>query len=175
MVVKTDATVSTRARRGSLGPALRQAWVGYRRRLDDEVAAAGFADHGLPDGRVLRICARATEPTTSQVARELGMTRQGAGKIVASLRDRRYVKLVPSTTDAREKAIVLTPRAHALLAAHRKAARKIEREVRAEAGDDAFAALARIVDALRGPDQPRMRDYLRQASHGDVLGELLGD
>ena len=37
-----------------LGAALRQAWVGYHRRLDEAMAAAGFDDHGFPDGRVLR-------------------------------------------------------------------------------------------------------------------------
>jgi DNA-binding MarR family transcriptional regulator len=38
-------------------------------------------------------------------------TRQGASKIVASLRDRRYVTISDSATSGREKVVKLTPRA----------------------------------------------------------------
>jgi DNA-binding MarR family transcriptional regulator len=143
-----------------LGAALRRAWVGYQLRLDAELAAAGFGDRGLPDGRVLRICSRDGETTISQIGRELGITRQGASKIVASLRDREYVTLTVSTSDAREKIVQPTQRANEYLAAHRRAARRIEREVLAEIGAEDFAGLSRLLDALGGADQPRMREYL---------------
>jgi hypothetical protein len=64
-------------------PALRQAWVGYQRRLDEQMATAGFEDRGFPDGLVLRICSRTPGVTISQIGRELGITRQGAAKVVA--------------------------------------------------------------------------------------------
>jgi DNA-binding MarR family transcriptional regulator len=148
----------------SLGGALRRAWVGYQRRLDQEMAAAGFADRGFPDGRVLRLCARSDEVTASQIGRELGITRQGAGKIVAGLRDRGYVTLVASPGDGREKVVTLTPRARDYLAAQHAAARRIEQELRSQVGDEAFGGLLAVVDALGGEgDQPRMRDYLRRA------------
>jgi DNA-binding MarR family transcriptional regulator len=148
----------------SLGGALRRAWVGYQRRLDQEMAAAGFADRGFPDGRVLRLCARSDEVTAAQIGRELGITRQGAGKIVAGLRDRGYVTLGASPDDGREKVVTLTSRARDYLAAQHAAARRIEQELRSQVGDEAFEGLLALVNALGGEeDQPRMRDYLRRA------------
>lgn len=144
------------ARMVGLGGALRRAWVGYRRRLDDEMAAAGFADGGFPDGRVLRICSRLSETTISEIGRELGITRQGASKIVASLAERRYVTLTASTSDRREKIIKLTSRAKDYLAAQRNAARRIERELRVQLGGEAFDGLRLLLEALGDDEQPRM-------------------
>jgi DNA-binding MarR family transcriptional regulator len=155
--------LGSKGRRTALGPALRQAWVGYRRRLDTELAAAGFGDRGFPDGRVLRICAKVEGATISQIGRELGITRQGAAKIVASLAERGYVKLIASTGDRREKLVEPTARATDYLAAHRTAARRIERELREQIGCDAFDGLQMLLAALGGDEQPRLSDYLRNA------------
>jgi len=145
-----------------LGAALRRAWVGYQRRLDQEIATAGFADRGFPDGRVLRMCSGQPETTVSQVGRELGITRQGASKIVAGLRDRRYVTLSPSATDGREKIVTLTPRAVDYLTAQRNAARDIERRLRKDVGEEGFSALYRLLRALGGDEDVGLRDYLRK-------------
>jgi DNA-binding MarR family transcriptional regulator len=144
-----------------VGPALRRAWVGYQLRVDDAMKAAGFDDRQFPDGRVLRMCAESTATTISQIGRELGITRQGAGKIIASLRERRYVKLVSSATDGREKIVTLTPRAVDYLAAQRRAARTIERSLQRELGPDGLAGLHRLLEVLGGGAEVRMRDYLR--------------
>ena len=146
--------------RARLGPALRRAWVGYQRRVDEAMAAAGFDDRGFPDGRVLRMCLGA-EPTISQIGRELGVTRQAAAKAVATLRDRGYVSVEPSPTSGREKVVSLTPKAEAYLAAHGRAVRRIERDLRTELGDDGFTQLFRLLDALGAGEELRMRDYLR--------------
>jgi len=130
--------------------------------LDEEMRAAGFADRGFPDGRVLRMCTGQAETTVSQIGRELRITRQGASKIVAGLQDRRYVTLSPSATDGREKIVRLTPRALDYLATQRKAAHSIERELRTELGPGALAHVFRIADALSGDDDLRLSDYLRQ-------------
>jgi DNA-binding MarR family transcriptional regulator len=147
----------------NLGVALRQAWVGYRRRLDDELADAGFADRGFPDGRVLHICARGEDVTISSLGRELGMTRQGASKLVASLRARGYVTLHASPDDAREKRVVLTARAREFLRVQREAARRIEQGVGADLGPIALDALRQLLDHLGGADQPRMSDYITES------------
>ena len=154
-----------------LGGALRRAWLGYQRRLDGELAAAGFDDRRFPDGRVLRICSGSSETTISQIGRQLEVTRQGAGKIVNNLRDRGYVTVSASATDGREKIVQLTPRAVAYLAAQRKAARTIERQLRTELGAEAFAGLYRLLEAMGGEEDVRMRDYLRKMRH---LGGLRG-
>ena len=145
-----------------LGAGLRQAWVGYRVRLDARLAEAGFEDHRFPDGRVLRICSRAEEPRTiSDIGRELRITRQGASKLVSSLRERGYVILEPSSRDRREKVVSLTRRGQELLAAQYNAARAIETELRGQLGTDAFESLRALIDALRDTDQPRLAQYLR--------------
>lgn len=165
-------TTGSQTRQVVLGGALRRAWVGYQRLMDEELSAAGFDDRGFPDGRVLRICSRSAEATISQIGRELGITRQGASKIVARLRDRRYVTLHASATDGREKIVKVTERATGYLAAQRKAARRIERRLRAEVGAEAFDSLSLLLKALGGDEQPRMRDYLRKAGLLHYLQDL---
>lgn len=129
------------------------------------MAASGFPERRFPDGRVLRMCARSDQVTASSIGRELGMTRQGAGKIVSDLRDRGYVVLEPSTTDGREKVVTLTPRATDYLAAQRDAARRIEGELEDLLGAPAFDALFSLLGALAGEeDELPMRDYLQHAT-----------
>lgn len=156
----------------TLGAALRRAWVGYQQRIDQQMAVAGFAERRFPDGRVLRLCTRFEEITASQIGRELGITRQGAGKAVAALRDQGYVTLRSSPSDGREKIVTLTARARQYLAAQRAAARQVERDLRKQIGTEAFEHLFLLLDALGGDDLPRMRDYLR--TH-HVAGGTAGD
>lgn len=161
-----------RSGQSPLGSTLRRAWIGYRRRLDAELATAGFADQRMPDGRVLRMCLAAPDVTTAQIGRELGITRQGASKVVASLRARAYVTLEPSPTSGREKIVKPTQRALDLLEAHRNAARGIEAELRSELGADAYDSLYRLLEALGGEDEPLLRDYLRQATDLDEFDQV---
>jgi DNA-binding MarR family transcriptional regulator len=154
-----------------LGPALRRAWLAYQLRLDAELAAAGFDDRGFPNGRVLRMCAGSADITISQIGRQLQVTRQGAGKIVANLRQRDYVTVSDSVTDGREKIVQLTPRAIEYLAAQRTAARTIERELQTELGEEGVAALHRLLIALGGDEDVRMRDYLRTMRRVGGLGD----
>jgi DNA-binding MarR family transcriptional regulator len=154
-----------------LGRALARAWVGYQRRVDEQMTAAGF-ERTLPDGRVLRICARSTEPTISTIGRELGITRQGASKLIAGLRDRGYVTLRPSPADGREKLVELTPRAIDYLAAQRTAARTVARRLRAELGADGLERLFALLDAVGGDEQPRISDYLRKRVNQSLLAPI---
>jgi DNA-binding MarR family transcriptional regulator len=173
MVGDTHGTTSGGSRSGTGGPsparlgaALQRAWVGYRRQLDQEVAAAGFGDRGFPDGRVLRLCSGASDVTISQIGRDLGITRQGASKIVAGLRDRGYVTLSSSPTDGREKIVKPTRHAVAFLAAQREAAARIEARIRDELGPGPLDALYRLLDALGAEDQPRLAEYVRDPTPG---------
>jgi DNA-binding MarR family transcriptional regulator len=103
--------------------------------------------------------------TISDIGRELGITRQGASKVVAGLRARRYVSLSTSPTDAREKIVRLTKRAKDFLDAQQKAARKIERRLRTELGPEAFEGLFALLEAVGGAHQPRLHDYVRNAAY----------
>lgn len=157
----TGASPHPTAASWRLGPSLRRAWVGYQRLVDEELEAAGFADRRFPDGRVLAICARSPDVTISTIGRELGITRQGASKIVETLRARGYVRVRASTLDGREKVVALTARASRYVAARREAARAIEDRLESEIGAEGFTALHALLSALGPEDEPRLREYLR--------------
>jgi DNA-binding MarR family transcriptional regulator len=146
-----------------LGPALRRAWIGYQLRLDGAMAAAGFGERRFPDGRVLRLCSNPAGSTISAVGREIGITRQGAAKVVAHLSDRGYVSVADSASSGREKSVTVTARGMEYLKAQRSAAEGIEVELRSQLGAAGFSALNALLDALGGQgEQIRMRDYLQK-------------
>jgi DNA-binding MarR family transcriptional regulator len=153
-------TTPREATPAGLGPALRRAWIGYQLRLDESMAAAGFGERRFPDGRVLRLCAKPFGATISAIGREIGITRQGATKVVARLADRGYVLVTDSVSSGREKSVTLTSRGSNYLDVQRRAAQRIEDELRTELGSAGFGALATLLDALGGEgEQPRLRDY----------------
>lgn len=148
----------------SLGAGLRRAWLGYQLRMDRAMAEEGFGERTFPDGRVLRLCSGRAGSTISAIGRELGITRQGASKVVAHLRDRGYVAVVDSPTSKREKSVTVTARGTDYLTHQRAAARTIEDELRKELGETALAALGALLDALEMGKDLRLRAYLRRSS-----------
>ena len=167
-----DDAGSRRERAVGLGPALRRAWIGYQQRLDRAMADAGFDERRFPDGRVLRLCSAPAGSTISNIGRELGMTRQGASKLVSHLQERGYVSVADSATSRREKTVTLTDLGTQYLGAQRSAVRTIEHEVRVELGgtgigEEALDVLYRLLDVLDGgDDKVRMRAYLSNAVVG---------
>jgi DNA-binding MarR family transcriptional regulator len=155
---------STRPSSHGLGPALRRAWVGYQLRLDAAMADAGFGERRLPDGRALRLCSGQAGSTISAIGRELGITRQGAGKVVAHLRDRGYVSIADSPTSKREKSVMLTSRGVDYLQTQRAAARAIEDDLRDALGETGFSSLHALLNALDDGEMTRMSTYLRRAA-----------
>ena len=110
-------------------------------------------------------CARMRAGSTiSAIGRELGITRQGATKVVARLHDHGYVAVDDSTTSKREKSVTLTPRGVDYLAHQRTAARAIEDDLSAELGEEAFSALEALLDALDAGEGVRLTAYLRRSS-----------
>ncbi len=128
------------------------------------MSETGFGERRFPDGRVLRVCSGEAGSTISAIGRELGISRQGASKVVAHLRDRGYVSVADSMTSKREKSVALTSRGIDYLAHQRLAARSIEDELRAELGGAAFSALEALLDALDPGEDVRLRAYLRRSS-----------
>jgi predicted transcriptional regulator len=126
------------------------------------MADAGFGERRFPDGRVLRMCSGEAGSTISAIGRELGITRQGASKVVTDLRDR--VTVADSTTSKREKSVTVTSRGIDYLAHQSAAARKIEDELRAELGEAVLSALGALLEALDAGDGLRLRGYLRRSS-----------
>jgi DNA-binding MarR family transcriptional regulator len=146
-----------------LGVSLRQAWLGYQLQLDEAMADAGFGKRRFPDGRVLRLCSEPPGSTISGIGRVLGITRQGATKVVSHLRDLGFVSVADSATSGREKCVSLTPLGVEYLAAQRKAAGEIERQLRSELGDAPFVALYSLLGALGEGERVRMRAYLQRS------------
>jgi DNA-binding MarR family transcriptional regulator len=163
VVADTDASSGESASPG-LGASLRSAWLGYQVRLDRAMAEAGFGERKFPDSRVLRVCSVDAGSTISAIGRELGVTRQGASKVVAHLRDRGYVVVADSTSSKREKSVILTPRGIDYLAHQHAAARAIEDDLRAELGEVVLSALGALLDALDAGEGVRLRAYLRRSS-----------
>ena len=124
------------------------------------MAESGFGERRLPDGRVLRLCSGQAGSTISAIGRELGITRQGASKVVEHLSDCGYVTVSDSATSGREKSVTLTPRGIEYLGVQHAAAREIERELQATLGGEGFAGLLALLNALDPGDLPRMRTYL---------------
>ena len=58
----------------------------------------------------------------------------------------------------------------AYLVAQRKAARRIERQLRSQVGAGVFDGIFPVLAAIGGGEQPRMREYLRRARDLDDLG-----
>jgi DNA-binding MarR family transcriptional regulator len=146
---------------------LRRAWVGYQRRLDDAMAEAGFTDRSFPDARVLRVC-RDAEMTIAGIGRELGITRQGAAKVVARLTDRGYVRVAPSAASGREKTVILAARGAKYLDAQRDAARRIDQQLRRRVGAESFDALRALCEVLAPQEDARMREYLHEKGVRDI-------
>lgn len=136
------------AGQATLARALRRALNGYWRLVGTELAAAGFADQRFPEGRVLVMCATPGGTTISDVGRRLGITRQGAGKIVARLREGGYLNVSASATDGREKVLSLTPRAEQFLATLQEAGRSAEARLREQIGADGLDQLLRTLNLL---------------------------
>jgi len=125
--------------------------------------AAGFGERRFPDGRVLRLCSTSQGSTISAIGREIGITRQGATKVVTHLVDRGYASVADSASNGREKSVTLTDRGVEYLQAQRSAAQRIERELRDRLGEAGFAALAELLEALGGDgEHVRLFDYLRR-------------
>jgi DNA-binding MarR family transcriptional regulator len=160
------ADLATRSSFVRIGAALRRAWLGYQLRLDTAMADAGFGERKFPDGRVFRLCSNQGGSTISAIGRELGITRQGAGKVVDHLRDRGYVTVGDSAVSRREKSVVLTARGIDYVRAQRTAVNVIEDELRRELGEAGFTALFALVNALDPGEQTRMSTYLQRSTRG---------
>jgi DNA-binding MarR family transcriptional regulator len=111
--------------------------------LNAELARSGFDDVRPAHGYALNAVGDGT--TTSQLARRLGMTKQGAAKLVETLEREGYLDRSEHGADARASLLTLTSRGRALL----RAAEEIQGRIEARW------------------DAPGLRDALERISGGD--------
>jgi DNA-binding MarR family transcriptional regulator len=112
--------------------------------MHDRLAERGFADLRPAHGYVLNAAA-GDGATASEIAALLGITKQGAAKVVAELVDSGYVTRSPSGSDRRARPVTLTARGSAALAAAAEIQRQLEREWAALSSDRDIAALRRVL------------------------------
>jgi DNA-binding MarR family transcriptional regulator len=116
-------------------------------RLDAAVRAAGIEGMRAPFGFVIR--ALAEEPLElTALADRLGVTKQAAIKVVDEMEARGLLTREPHPTDRRAKRLTLTERGLAVRAAALAESHRMERELRAAAGDNAVDAFRRVLVAF---------------------------
>ena len=129
------ASVSKSASATSYGdrqevPIARLCAMAYRSLIDElheRLAVRGYKDVKRSYGFVL-LPAREKTKTVNDLALEMGLTKQAASKLVESMRESGYVKLVPNPADARSKFLRLTPKGERLLGHVESIYRELESE-----------------------------------------------
>ena len=130
-----------------LGILLGLAYQAFTDELRADLHGRGFTDLGSAYGYVFRALAD-DGLHLSDVAKRLGMTNQGASKIIDEMQARGYVERQPDPADARAKTLVLAARGRAALAAARRFHAKYERQLRASSNDRDVDALRRSLDLM---------------------------
>ena len=130
-----------------LGITLGLAYQSFVDELRASLAASGFDDLGSAYGYVFR--ALATESLQlSELSKRLGITAQGASKIISEMESRGYIERRPDAHDGRVKEIRLAARGRKALAAARKFHRAYERRLTATMGAHRMTAAREILDAM---------------------------
>jgi DNA-binding MarR family transcriptional regulator len=128
------------------GIVLGLAYQGFVAQLHAHLAKHGFTDIAPTVGYVLR--AIADEPMNQrQLSQRLGITDQGAMKIVDDMERRRFVLRVADPEDARARRLELGPRGEELLRIARRFHHSFERKLTTELGQSAATA-RRVLEHL---------------------------
>lgn len=130
-----------------LGILLGLAYQTFTDELRASLHAQGFTDLGGVYGYVFRAL-DAEALHLRALAVRLGMTDQGASKIIDEMESRGYVERRPDPRDGRAKELRLAPRGRAALAAARKFHVAYERRLSAKIGDDKTLLLRRTLLAM---------------------------
>jgi MarR family transcriptional regulator for hemolysin len=123
--------------------------------LNARLAAAGFADIRPGFGYVFR--ALAERPlTATQLAAQLGVTPQAAGKLVQQMVGADYVQRQPDPQDGRLQWLALAPRGQRALSTARAIHHALEQQLAAQVGAERVsglrAVLATFVEQAAPPD-----------------------
>jgi MarR family transcriptional regulator for hemolysin len=109
----------------------------------------------------VRAIAGSPEPLSQrQLAQQLGITDQGAAKIVDELADRDFIRRRPSPDDARVNQLHLGPRGKELLTAARRFHARFEAALARQVGGDAVVT-RRVLTAIAATAGEPVRGRLR--------------
>jgi DNA-binding MarR family transcriptional regulator len=108
----------------TFGALLRLAWQAFREQMYTLVRAAGYDD--LPPSHVLLFrYPTIADLRPSQLAEQMGMSKQGVNDLLRHLEAKGYIELRPDPADGRARLITLTDRGSALMEAIRTAAQEV--------------------------------------------------
>jgi DNA-binding MarR family transcriptional regulator len=137
------------------------AYQAFVDQLHAELARHGFHDLGPSVGYVVRAIAGSADPMSQrQLAEYLGVTDQGAAKIVDDLVARDFIRRRPSPDDARVNHLHLSARGKELLAVARRFHARFEAGLVRRFGGEA-AATRRVLTAIAASADERVRGRLR--------------
>jgi DNA-binding MarR family transcriptional regulator len=132
-----------------LGILMGLAYAEFVGRLNQAMGEAGFDDLGPSHGYVFR--ALGDGPMTlTELASGLGMTTQGAAKIVEEMVGGGYVARRPDPRDGRAKQLELDERGRSALATARRIHRRLERELVHSAGPRRVATMRAVLEEFVG-------------------------
>jgi DNA-binding MarR family transcriptional regulator len=150
MVMSPDPTAKMLF--GDILALARERWI---RAMAQHLASLGFDDYRRSDPLAVRSLRRGEVPLGS-LAITLGLTRQGARKVVSGLVERGYARVTPSTEDSRRRMVELTPRGRVYLGAVVQTLHALNDEVVARVAEDelnaAYTVLEFIKDEIAAPE-----------------------
>jgi DNA-binding MarR family transcriptional regulator len=111
-------------------------------RLHEALRAEGWTDVRPAYGFVL-LAARDQPTSSTELATLMGTTKQAASKLIDTMVDARYVKRISSTTDARQRPVVLTARGEKLLTVVERIYDDLERQWAETIGETGVTRLRR--------------------------------
>jgi DNA-binding MarR family transcriptional regulator len=131
----------------TVGALMRLAWNDFRSRMYNVVRDAGFTDLQPTHLLLFRYpTIIATRP--SELADQIGITKQAMNDLLRQLEDRGYLELTPDPTDRRAKRISLTKRGLALADLTRDAAQQVSDEWSQTVGEKRFDAFRKTLAEL---------------------------
>lgn len=141
------------------GLLLGYAYQAFVQGLHARLAERGYPVLGASYGYVLRTLAEKAV-TASQLAEQLGITAQGAAKVIDEMVEVGYVERRPDPADRRAKRLRLAPRGVEMLnevrAFHAEFEQRLADELGAEQVAAVRAVLSHVVDAAPPPDLSRL-------------------
>jgi DNA-binding MarR family transcriptional regulator len=130
---------------GDLLAQARERWI---RAMAQRLGSLGFHDYRRSDPLAMRSLRRG-EVTLGSLGVTLGVTRQGARKVVNGLVERGYAHVTTSSEDSRRRLVNLTPRGRDYLAAVVATLRAMHDEVVDNVDPQQLAATYAVLELVR--------------------------
>jgi DNA-binding MarR family transcriptional regulator len=131
----------------TVGALMRLAWNEFRNRMYNVVREAGYTDL-QPTHLLLFRYPTIVGARPSDLAVQIGITKQAMNDLLRQLEDRGYLELQPDPNDRRAKRITLTKRGVALADLTRNAAQQVANEWSQAVGQKRFDALRKTLAEL---------------------------